>query len=233
MSLLYVGLDGGKREGNLALAHELAATTDGEIGFKVNLDHALVWGESYIAAVVALGRPVFVDLKMNNGPRTMSTVVRWLGSLGVTHTDVWAYAESNLTRTLEELAGVTDRPAIFAATFYTRWDEAYAQTHHRMSVDALIGHWARVAVEHGAEGVIVPATRLVALGDLSTVRMSPGIRLPGQRTGSAQQHVATPGEALLAGADILVMGSPIQQAPDPVAALAEVLAAMRRVEAAS
>lgn len=226
-ALLYVGLDLPARAANLSLATQLCEVDSPHFGFKINLDHALLWGETYIQQVVALRRPVFVDLKMNNGPRTMSTIVAWLGGLGVAHTNVWAHSDNNLARTISRLGAITDRPSILAVTFYTRWDEIYAQRHHRMGLEELVAHWARTAVANGADGVILPAPMLSAVRDLATTRLTPGIRLDGQSTTSEQRHVATPGQAIAAGADMLVASSPIYSDPEPTAALRQFLAAMQ------
>ena len=229
--LLYVGLDRDNQWHNLELARQLARSEPaGNFGFKVNLDHALMWGESYIREVVTWGKDVFVDLKMNNGSRTMGNVVRWLGGLGVVHTNVWAHSEANLAKTLARLEGAEDIPSILAVTFYTRWDEAYAQRHHGMSLAALVGHWAGVAVENGADGIILPANQLGVVSDLETLKLSPAIRISGETMTGEQQQIETPYGAIKAGADMLVVGSPIHAAADPSRALGAYLAEIRRAE---
>lgn len=230
-TLLYVGLDEDDKQRNLALVGGLVeADIDGNFGFKVNLDHALIWGKEYIEEVVASEKSVFVDLKMNNGSRTMSNVVRWLGDMGVEHTNVWAHAESNLAKTVEELADLSDRPAILGVTFYTRWNEAYAQTHHNMSLDELISHWSHVAVESGADGIILPGNHLDVVSDLDTTKLTPGIRIPGQETKSKQEQISSPYDTVVAGASILVVSSPIYSANKPSEALNTYLGEIRRAE---
>lgn len=229
--LLYVGLDEDDRQKNLELVDTLVGSdAEGQFGFKVNLDHTLMWGKDYVEEVVASEKPVFVDLKMNNGSRTMSNVVSWLGDMGVAHTNVWAHAESNLAKTVQELSGVTDRPAILGVTFYTRWNEDYARKHHNMSLSELISHWSHVAVDNGADGIILPGTQLAAVSDLDTVKLNPAVRMPGQETKSKQEQVSNPYDAIMAGSDILVVGSPIYGSPEPVTALKTFLAEIKRAE---
>jgi orotidine-5'-phosphate decarboxylase len=229
--LLYVGLDEDDRQKNLELVDTLVGSdAEGSFGFKVNLDHTLMWGKDYVEEVVASEKPVFVDLKMNNGSRTMSNIVSWLGDMGVAHTNVWAHAESNLAKTVKELADVTDRPAILGVTFYTRWNEDYARTHHNMSLSELISHWSHVAVDNGADGIILPGTQLAAVSDLDTVKLNPAVRMPGQETKSKQEQVSNPYDAIMAGSDILVVGSPIYGSPEPVQALKTFLAEIKRAE---
>lgn len=217
---LYVGLDRDRRRQNVDLANRLAAAETGDgFGFKVNLDHALMWGESYVKEIVAAGRDVFVDLKMNNGPRTMGNIMNWLGELGVSLTNAWAHSEANLAGTLSAIERSDNVPRVFGVTFYTRWDEAYARKHHGMSLPALIGHWSRVAVENGADGIILPANHLEAVGDLETPKLCPGIRMLGDAGAGEQRQVGSPYDAALRGADILVVGSPIHSAARPAEAL--------------
>lgn len=229
--ILYVGLDHNDRRQNLELAGRLtAAAPDGNFGFKINLDHALMWGENYITEIVDTGQDVFVDLKMNNGPRTMGNIIRWLGKLCVAHTNVWAHSESNLAETISGLKDYEQAPDILGVTFYSRWNEAYAQKHHGMALKNLIGHWALTAVENGADGVILPANHLEAVRDLDTTKLCPAIRLPDETTASKQAQVSTPRDAIASGADILVVGSPIYAAAQPEEALQRYLDEIRRAE---
>ena len=229
--LLYVGLDRNEKQPNLELARRLAGSVlDGNFGFKINLDHALMWGEGYIKEVVDTGKDVFVDLKMNNGPRTMGNIIRWLGKLCIAHTNVWAHSESNLAKTVADLKEETDTPAVLGVTFYSRWDEAYAQKHHRMSLGDLISHWAQTAVDNGADGIILPANHLNAVADLNIPKLCPAIRLAGETTASRQVQTNSPYEAIVAGADMLVVGSPIHAAQNPEAALQKYLGEIARAE---
>src|SRR3990167_5743546 len=120
--LLYVALDQSDPARNIELAKNLAGSdAKGNFGFKVNQDDAMISGREYIESITDVGKPVFVDLKMNNGPRTMSRTIRYLAEMGVAHTNIWAHAESNLGKTMDLIANVEDRPGILAVTFYTRW----------------------------------------------------------------------------------------------------------------
>ena len=61
--------------------------------------------------------------------------------------------------------------------------------------------------------------------------ITPGVR-PAGAEAHDQARVATPEEAMLAGADLLVIGRPITRAPDPGAAAAAIAASLRRLNAA-
>ena len=79
---------------------------------------------------------------------------------------------------------------------------------------------ARLSRDCGLDGIVCSAADLGHLGesiDTAFLRVNPGIRLEG--VADDQRRVATPGDAVRAGADYLVIGRPITRAPDPVAAL--------------
>lgn len=231
--LLYVGLDGDNRGKNLKLAHQLTESgAEGNFGFKVNLDHALIWKESYLREILETEKPVFVDLKMNNGSRTMSNVVSWLSDLGVRHTNVWAFADENLGKTMSKLPplGEGRNTEVLGVTFYTRWDSDYTQRHFGKELPETIAHFGRLAVENGCDGIILPANQLEAVKDLTTDKVSPGIRMAGQQTDSQQKQVSDPYSAIMNGGNILVVGSPIYSAPKPVEALQSFLSEMKRAE---
>ena len=230
--LLYVGLDCDDRHRNIELAGQLTESgVEGNFGFKINLDHVLMWGERYIEEIIDTGKDVFVDLKMNNGPRTMGNIIRWLGKLGVTHTNVWAHSESNLADTLSDLESAADTPDILGVIFYSRWDEAYAQKHHGIPLPDLIKHWAYTVVENGADGIILPANHLDAVNELNVLKLSPAIRISEETTASKQAQINAPYNAIMSGADILVVGSPIYAAAYPVRALRTYLGEIGRAEA--
>jgi len=93
---------------------------------------------------------------------------------------------------------------------------------------------AVLSVEAGAQGLVcspreVSAVRAEVGPDVTLI--TPGVR-PAGAEAYDQARVATPEEALLAGADLLVIGRPITRAPDPGAAAAAIAASLRRVSVA-
>jgi orotidine-5'-phosphate decarboxylase len=90
---------------------------------------------------------------------------------------------------------------------------------------------AALSVEAGAHGLVcspreVSAVRSEVGQDVTLI--TPGVR-PAGTEANDQARVATPEEALLAGADLLVIGRPITRAPDPGAAAAAIAASLRRL----
>jgi len=120
---------------------------------------------------------------------------------------------------------------IAAVTVLTSLNEAeLAETGVAGPVPDVARRLAAVAVGAGATALVcspreVAAVRAEVGPDITLI--TPGVRLAGSDT-QDQARVATPAEALGAGADLLVIGRPITRAPDPGAAAAAIAASLRR-----
>lgn len=225
---LYVALDRNERDANLRLSEQLSKV-GGNFGFKVNVDHFILWGFPYVDDVLSHGRPVFVDLKLNNGTRTMSNAIIPLAERGVSHTNVWAHAERLITPVTQSVRAIEgSKLQIMGVTVTSKFGDDYCQRHYRRSLPETVRHFTQVALEVGCNGVILPGTCLGAIADIDTVKLVSGIRPVGSELPLGEQReVTTPEEALRAGADILVCGGPIYKSADPVAALQTVLSLMQ------
>lgn len=222
--LLYVALDHDERKPNLNLAEQLSDVA-GNFGFKVNLDHVVLWGLDYVRDVQSQERPVFVDLKVNNGPRTMGNIFGTLAEMGVNHTNVWAFADEQITPAVKAVEGSETK--VLGVTITTRFDDKYCQRHFGRSMKESVGHFAKVAVDAGCDGIILPGNCLDVVSNIQTTKLVPGIRPADQERGpDAQKQTVSPQEAIINGADILVCGSPIYGAADPVISLQRVLSEM-------
>jgi orotidine-5'-phosphate decarboxylase len=116
-----------------------------------------------------------------------------------------------------EAAGLGE-PVALAVTVLTSDDSAPPH---------IVPNRVRIALEGGCGGLILAATDLQTARELAPRlrRVVPGIRLPGTDQHD-QARSATPHEAASGGADLLVVGRAVTQADDPVAAAAEVAAAV-------
>lgn len=158
--LLYVALDYNEREQNLNLAGQLSEVA-GEFGYKVNLDHVILWGLDYVHDVQSQEKPVFVDLKVNNGPRTMSNIFATLAEMGVNHTNIWAFADGLIEPAVKAVEGSETK--VLGVTITTRFDDNYCQRHFGRSMRESVSHFAKVAVDAGCDGIILPGTCICPL----------------------------------------------------------------------
>jgi orotidine-5'-phosphate decarboxylase len=178
---------------------------------------------------------VFLDLKFHDIPNTVTGAVREATRLGVFMLNVHASggvamlrAAADSARTAAEELRVP-RPLVLGVTVLTSLDRHALEVEVGVSatVERYALHLAECAREGGLDGCVASPqeTRLLRLA------MGPRwiIVTPGVRPVSAdddQARVATPAAALADGADYLVVGRPITQAPDPAAAAAAILAAL-------
>lgn len=188
---------------------------------KVGLELFASSGPKAISTMQDLGLAVFVDLKLHDIPSTVHRTARLLGSLGIDHLTLHAHGGLDMLRAGVEgamagadAAGVA-RPKTLAVTVLSSDDTAPAHV-----VPARI----RTALRAGCDGLVC------AVGDVAEARQidaglyvaTTGIRVPGDPVHD-QRRVATPGEALAAGADLLVLGRSIIDADDREQAAADLV----------
>jgi orotidine-5'-phosphate decarboxylase len=223
--LLLVALDdlAGKEEKTLKVAEQLSKV-EGIFGFKVNLDYLLnpeKGLKALLAPIQQFGRPVFSDLKMWNGTRTMTSVIESLVALEIDYLNVYALADELLPRAIQITEGTKTK--VFGLTVLTHFNEAYCQKHFRRSLPETVRHFAEVAVAAGCHGIILPGTALESVADLGTIKVVPGVRPTWYKDARHKEEIE-PRVAAEKGADVLVCGSPIMKSENPVDALRRILA---------
>jgi orotidine-5'-phosphate decarboxylase len=230
VSLLVVALDVPTADEALRLADSLQPHVD---GFKVGLELLMGEGPAVVSRVADLGAPVFVDAKLHDIPNTVAGAATRLGSIGARWVTVHASGGEEMMRTaVEALAAGSDRVAgVLAVTVLTSLDQATLESvgFGRNPTEQVI-EMARIAAAAGAEGVVCAVSEAMAVKalGLGLSVATPGIR-PAGSDSADQKRVATPAEAIGAGANLLVVGRPITAAADPVAAAMSV---QQEIEAA-
>ena len=211
-------------------ALDMAKRVDAHVaGFKIGLGLLYDRGPQLVDELVGLGRPVFVDAKLHDIPTQVERAAERIGARGArwvtAHAsggaDMLAAAVAGLAQGSESVAG------ILAVSVLTSLDDDRLAA---VGIDAtparLVAHMARTAATVGCEGIVSSphelATVIEAAPDL--LRVTPGIRM--DDTGDDQVRTATPAVAISAGADLLVVGRPITESPDPESAAAVIAAAV-------
>jgi orotidine-5'-phosphate decarboxylase len=202
-----------------AAAEPFARVVAPEVGLlKVGLELFLAEGPRVVRDAAALGRPVFLDLKLHDIPNTVEGAARSAAASGAALLTVHAAGGTDMVRAAVR-GGKGLR--VLAVTVLTSLDAAaLARVGLAGPPEDAVVRLARLAVEAGAHGIVcspleVAAVR-AALGN-GPLLVVPGVRPPGAALGD-QARVATPKEAVRAGADVLVLGRPLREAPDPAAA---------------
>jgi orotidine-5'-phosphate decarboxylase len=192
---------------------------------KVGLEMFAAEGPAAVRAAAALGRPVFLDLKLHDIPNTVEGAARTAARSGARLLTVHAAGGAEMVRAAVRGAGPGVR--ILAVTVLTSIDAAALAAIGLLGPpEAAVVRLARLAVEAGAGGIVCSPLEVAAVraavgpGPLLVV---PGVRPAGAAKGD-QSRVATPAEAVRAGADVLVVGRPLREGGDPAAAAARIAA---------
>lgn len=185
-------------------------------------------GPQGVRRLIDLGFEVFLDLKFHDIPRTVAQAVKAASDLGVWMVNVHASGGSTMLREARAaLEGTPPRPLLIGVTVLTSMSEAdLHEIGIGSGVDEQVARLAGLVQRAGLDGVVCSAREARSLRARFGPRfklITPGIRPQGAAQND-QQRTLTPVEALQAGADYLVIGRPITQAADPLAALAAIQA---------
>jgi orotidine-5'-phosphate decarboxylase len=176
--------------------------------------------------------PVFVDNKYLDIPNTMDTAIRATFEAGATLATVHAWAGlealSRLAKVEAELKQI--RPfKILAVTVLTSFSqETLPPALRSQSIAEQVDQLAQLTFDCGLSGVVCSPHEVASLRARSNgaFLVTPGVRLPSDDLGD-QKRVETPAEAIRRGASALVVGRPIVEAKDPVAAAERFLSSVK------
>lgn len=186
-------------------------------------------GPSIVEELTGRGKRVFLDLKFHDIPNTVAQAVAAAAALGVDMLTVHASGGSAMLRAAREAAPPGAGTRILGVTLLTSFSAAEVEEVWGKELRSLreeVARLAAIAAEAGLDGVVASAIEAEALkrrhGPEFLV-ITPGIRPAGHLAGD-QARIATPGEAVRAGSDFLVIGRPVLTAADPAAIIAAVQA---------
>lgn len=206
---------------NLSDARALATRLADEVGvMKVGLQLFIAEGPAAVQVVRDAGVDCFLDLKLHDIPATVAKASAAAAELGVRYCTVHASAGSAALRAAVE-ATEGSGMQLLAVTALTSLDDASLRSiGFTGGTHDVVATLAKLAFEAGVRGFVCSPHEAAGLRDLlgpSATLVTPGVR-PATADADDQRRVATPAEAIRAGADLLVIGRPIRNARDPVAA---------------
>ena len=185
--------------------------------YKIGYQLAYAGGLPLIGRLAGRGKKVFADLKLHDIGNTVARGVESVAKTGATFLTVHAYPQT--MKAAVEARG--DRLKILAVTVLTSYDDGDLHAAgYRLNVSDLVEARAQQAQVLGVDGLVCSpeeAARLHKIVGHQMRLVTPGIRPAGAATGD-QKRIMTPGRAISAGADYLVVGRPIVEAADPEAA---------------
>ena len=191
---------------------------------KIGMELFYAAGPEIVRALKARGHGVFLDLKLHDIPNTAEKAMRVLRDLGADIVNLHAAGTADMMRAA--LRGLTrpdgTRPLLIAVTQLTSTDEARmrAELLIERPLEEVVLAYARNARDAGLDGVVcspLEAGKVHALCGADFLTVTPGVRFADGERGD-QKRVTDPAQARALGSDYIVVGRPITQAADPVAA---------------
>ena len=224
---LIVALDFPSRAEAMAMADRLDGTVH---WLKVGLELYLAEGRPVVEDLRRRGFEVFLDLKLHDIPNTVAGAVRSAGACGAGLLTVHAAGgPAMLAAAAEAAAKLPNPPRLLAVTVLTSMDAAQLQA---VGIEAeardQVVRLGEMAVAAGVNGLVCSPEEIIPLRSSAARKarlVVPGIR-PAGTARDDQSRVATAGEAIRYGADMIVVGRPITRAIDPAAAAAAIIAEM-------
>lgn len=231
---LIVALDFASAEAAARAAEKLG----GRVGmFKVGSELFTAEGPVLARYLVARGEKVFLDLKFHDIPNTVRAAARQAAEMGVAMFNVHALGGRRMMEAALEgaregaAAAGKPRPLVLAVTVLTSLDgKDLDEIGVAASPETAVLRLARLAEQAELDGVVASPKEIAALRRATRpgfLIVTPGIR-PASAEAHDQARIATPAAAVQAGADYIVVGRPILEAPDPAAAAAAIVAEMEK-----
>ena len=188
----------------------------------VKIGMELFYGEGpdIVRAIKDRGHKIFLDLKLHDIPNTVHKAMKNLARLGVDMTNVHAAGTIDMMRAAQE--GLGEDALLIAVTQLTSTTEERMQRELLINapIADTVAHYARNAKEAGLRGVVCSPLEAALVKDAcgrDFITVTPGIRFADGDVGD-QKRIMTPALARETGTEFIVVGRPITQAADAVAA---------------
>lgn len=191
---------------------------------KIGMELYYAEGPAIVREIKRRGHKIFLDLKLHDIPNTVKKAMAVLSNLDVDITNLHAGGTKAMMKAA--LEGLTradgTRPLLIAVTQLTSTDQQAMENDLliREPIDKVVMHYARCAEESGLDGVVCSPLEAGKVHDVcgkDFLTITPGVRFADGEVGD-QKRVMTPAAAKEIGSDYIVVGRPITQADDPVAA---------------
>jgi len=196
-----------------------------EVGvFKIGLQLVFAGGVDLARQLAAEGYAVFLDVKLLDIGNTVASAIESIKQLGVRFVTIHGYPQA--MRAAVAARG-NAHLRLLGVSVLTSMDESdFAQAGYFGRIREQVIARAKDAKAAGMDGIVAAPSEAAPVREVvgpDMLIITPGVRPAGAEAGD-QKRVATPAEAIAAGADYLVVGRPILAAPDPAAVARAIVA---------
>lgn len=197
---------------------------DEKLFVKIGMELFYAEGPEIVRVIKSMGHKIFLDLKLHDIPNTVKKAMAVLSNLDVDMCNVHAAGTGPMMQAA--LEGLTradgTRPLLIAVTQLTSTSEDVMRRELWIDkpMDETVMHYAQNARAAGLDGVVcspLEAGKVHGTCGDKFLTITPGVRFADGDVGD-QKRVTTPEKAKELGSDYIVVGRPITQAADPVAA---------------
>ena len=200
--------------------------------FKVGSQLFMAEGPNIVREIIRNHGKVFLDLKFHDIPNTVTHAAVEAAQLGVSMMTVHASGGRAMMQAVSKELHETfamQRPIVVAVTVLTSFDtRALFEIGLELPLEEQVQRLALFAQECGMDGVVCSPREIQIVRKTVNPNfkiVTPGIRMPDQSLDD-QQRIATPHDALSAGADYIVVGRAVTDDRDPRAALQRLIASI-------
>lgn len=191
---------------------------------KIGMELFYATGPEIVKELKKMGHKIFLDLKLHDIPNQVMKAMKVLSDLDIDMCNV--HAAGTITMMEAAIKGLTradgTRPILIAVTQLTSTSEERMKEDLLINepIDKVVMHYAENAKKAGLDGVVcspLEAEKVHNQCGKEFITVTPGVRFADGDIGD-QVRVTTPAKAKEIGSDYIVVGRPITQADDPVAA---------------
>ncbi len=221
---VIVALDFDDADKAMALVDQL---DPGACKLKVGKEMFTLFGPEFVKSLIAKEFDVFLDLKFHDIPNTVAKACKAAAEMGVWMVNVHASGGKEMMMAAKKAIAESSHPQtkLLAVTVLTSMDQTQLNdVVPEVTPAEQVKKLAQLTADSGLDGVVCSAKEAVMLRETHNDKfllVTPGIRPAGADMGD-QKRVMTPVDAIDAGVSYLVMGRPITQAENPLAALQSV-----------
>ncbi len=197
---------------------------------KIGMELYYAEGPTIVREIKKRGHKIFLDLKLHDIPNTVGKAMKVLSNLDIDMCNVHAAGTADMMRAALEGLKRPDgtRPLLIAVTQLTSTTEE--KMHGELLIDRplpeVVASYAKLSASAGLDGVVCSPLEAGTVHEncgKGFLTVTPGVRFAGGEVGD-QARVTTPAKAKELGSDYIVVGRPITQAEEPVAAYRQCVA---------